>query len=125
MNFTLSARSIQLIISTILNLIDDFNAKIRVAVLQQRLDWKAPQIKYLKLVIPERFTFMASNSVFILYFLFTRYYLEKTTRNKTLPLGSYKTSLNISSPPKSLSLYCKQINKVKNEVDGQASTLLA
>ena len=33
--------------------IDDFNAKIKVAVLQKRQDWESPQIKDLKLVIPE------------------------------------------------------------------------
>ena len=33
--------------------------------------------------------------------------------------GSYKTSLDTSPPPKSLSLHYKQINGVKNEVDGQ------
>ena len=46
-------------------LIDDFNAKIRAAVLQQRQDWEPPQIKNLKLVIPEQYTFMASNTIFI------------------------------------------------------------
>ena len=33
--------------------IDDFNTKIRAAILQQRQDWEPPQIKDLKLVIPE------------------------------------------------------------------------
>ena len=42
----------------------------------------------------------------------------------TLPPGSYKTSLDTSPPPKSLSLHCKQINKVKNKLDGQPSSLL-
>ena len=45
--------------------IDDFNAKIKVAVLQQRQDWVPPQIKDLRLVIPEHYTFMASNIFFI------------------------------------------------------------
>ena len=35
--------------------IGDFNAKIKVGVLQ---DWKPPQIKDLKLVIPEQYKFM-------------------------------------------------------------------
>ena len=39
--------------------------------------------------------------------------------------GSYKTSLDTSPSPVSLSLHCKQINKVKNGLDGQPSTLLA
>ena len=33
--------------------IDDFNTKIRAAILQQRQDWEPPQIKDLKLVIRE------------------------------------------------------------------------
>ena len=42
----------------------------------------------------------------------------------TLPPGSYKTSLDTSTPPKFLSLHCKQINKVKNGLDSQPSSLL-
>ena len=45
-------------------LIEDFNAKIKVANLQRRQDWESPQIKYLKLVIPKDYTFIASNSFF-------------------------------------------------------------
>ena len=105
--------------------IDDFNAKIKVAVLQERQDWEPPQIKDLKLVIPEHYTFMASNIFFIALGIADKH-LEKTTLIKsTLPPGSYKTSLDTSPPPKSLSLHCKQINKVKNELDGQPSGLLA
>ena len=52
-------------------------------------------------------------------------YLEKTRLiRSTFPPGPYKTSLDTSPPPKSLSLHCKQINKVKNELDGQPSSLL-
>ena len=105
--------------------IDDFNAKIKVAVLQERQDWVPPQIKDLKLVIPEHYIFMASNIFFIALGIPDKH-LEKTTLIKsTLPPGSYKTSLDTSPPPKSLSLHCKQINKVKNELDGQPSSLLA
>ena len=105
--------------------IDDFNAKIKSAVLKQRQDWVPPQIKDLKLVIPEHYTFMASNIFFIALGIADKH-LEKTTLIKsTLPPGSYKTSLDTSPPPKSLSLHCKQINKVKNELDGQPSSLLA
>ena len=47
-------------------------------------------------------------------------YLGKTTvARSTLTPGSYKTSLNISPPPKILSLHCRQIHEVKNELDGQ------
>ena len=44
--------------------IDDFNAKIEVAILQQRQDWEPPQIRDLQLVIPEDYTFVASNNFF-------------------------------------------------------------
>ena len=36
--------------------IDDFNVKIKAAVLQERQDWIPPQIKNLKLVISEHYT---------------------------------------------------------------------
>ena len=105
--------------------IDDFNIKIKAAVLQERQGWVPPQIKDLRLVIPEHYTFMASNIFFIALGIPDKH-LEKTTLIKsTLPPGSYKTSLDTSPPPKSLSLHCKQINKVKNELDGQPSSLLA
>ena len=105
--------------------IDDFNAKMKIAVLQQRQDWVPPQIKDLKLVIPKHYTFMASNIFFISLGIPDKR-LEKTTLIKsTFPPGSYKTSLDTPSPPKILSLHCRQINKVKNELDDQPSTLLA
>ena len=67
---------------------------------------------------------MASNIFFITFGIHDKH-LERTALIKsTLPPGSYKTSLD-TSPPKSLSLHCKQINKVKNELDGQPSSLLA
>ena len=104
--------------------IDNFNTKIRVAILQQRQDWEPPQIKDLRLVIPKDYTFMASNTIFIALGI-PNNYLEKTTLiRSTLPPGSYKTSLDTSPPPISFSLHCKQINKVKNELDGQPSSLL-
>ena len=104
--------------------IQDFNAKIRAAVLQQRQDWETPQIKNSKLVITEHYTFMASNTIFITLGIPDNY-LEKTILiRSTLPTGSYKTSINTSPPPKSLSLHCKQINKVKNELDRPPTSLL-
>ena len=104
--------------------IDDFNAKIKVAVLQQRHDWEPPQIKDLRLVIPKDYTFMADNIIFIVLGMQDKY-LEKTTLIRSvLPPGSYKTSLDTSPPPKILSPHCKQISKVKNELDGQPSSLL-
>ena len=68
---------------------------------------------------------MASNTIFIALGIPDKY-LEKTTLIwSTLPPGSYKTSLDTSPPPKLLSLHYKQINKIKNELDGQPSSLLA
>ena len=67
---------------------------------------------------------MASNIFFIALGIADKH-LEKTTLIKSvLPPGSYKTSLDTSPPPKPLSLHCKQINKVKNKLDGQPSSLL-
>ena len=57
--------------------IDDFNAKIKVAILQQRQDWEPPQIKDLRLVLPKDYTFMASNAIFIALGIRGKY-LEKT-----------------------------------------------
>ena len=105
--------------------IDDFNAKIKVAILQERQDWEPPQIKDLKLVIPEDYTFMASNNIFIALGIQDKYLEKATLIRSTLPPGSYKTSLDTSPPPISLSLHCKQFNKVKNELDGKPSGLLA
>ena len=97
---------------------NDFNAKIKAAVLQERDDWVPPQIKDLKFVILEHYIFMASNIFFIALGILDKY-LERTTLIKsTLPPGSYKTFLDTSPPAKSLSLHCKQINNVKNELDG-------
>ena len=105
--------------------IDDFNAKIKVAILQQRQDWGRPQIKGLRLVIPKDYTFMADNTIFIALGIQGKYLEKIRLIRSTLPLGSYKTSLDTSPPKKILSLHCKQINKVKNELDGQPSRLLA
>ena len=94
------------------------------AILQQRQDWESPQIKDARLVIPKDYTFMASSNIFIALGILDNYHEKTTLIRSTLPLGSYKTSL-ATSPPISLSLHCKQINKVKNELDGQRSSLLA
>ena len=76
-------------------------------------------------MIPEHYTFMTSNIIFIALGILDKY-LEKTTLIKsTLRPGSYKTSLDTSPPAKSFSLHCKQINKVKNKLDGQPLSLLA
>ena len=85
--------------------IDNFNAIIKVAILQQRQGWEPPQIKNLRLVIPEDYTFMADNHIFIALGIQDSY-LEKTMLIRSnLPPGSYKTSLVTSPPPRSLSLH--------------------
>ena len=97
---------------------DDFNPKIKVAILQQRQDWEPPQIKDLRLVIPKDYTFMADNTIFIALGIQDKYLEKIMLIRSTLPPGSSKTSLDTSPPLISLSLNCKQINKVKNELDG-------
>ena len=79
------------------NSIDDFNAKIKVAILQKKQDWEPPQIKVLKLAIPEDYTFMTSITIFIALGIPDNY-LEKTTLIRlTFRPGSHKTSLDITS----------------------------
>ena len=69
--------------------IDYFNAKIKVAILQQRQDWDTPQIKDLRLVIPRGYTFMASSTIFIALGI-SDSFLEKTTLiRSTLSTSSY------------------------------------
>ena len=103
----------------------NFNAKIKVAILQQKQEWEPPRIKNLKLVIPEDYTFLASNTI-VTQLGIEDNYLEKTTIIRSIfTPGSYKTSLDTSTPPKPLPLHCNQIDKVKNELDGQPSGLLA
>ena len=105
--------------------INGFNTEIKAAILQQKQDWEPPQIKDLRQVIPKDYTFMTDNAIFIALGMQDKY-LEKTALIKpTIPPGSYKTLFNTSPPSKVLSLHCKQINKVKTELDGQPSSLLA
>ena len=106
-------------------LIDHFNAKIKEAILQQRQEWEPPQIKDLRLVIPKDYTFMADNTIFIALGIRDNYLEKAMLIRSILPPGSYKTSLDTSTHPLSLSLHCKQISKVKKELDGQPSSLLA
>ena len=104
--------------------IDDFNTKIKVAILQQIQDWEPPQIKDLRLATPEVYTFIACNNFYRAWYI--QWLLEKTMliSSRLFP-GWYKTSLDTSPLSISLSLHWKQINKVKNELDGQPSSLLA
>ena len=48
--------------------IDDFNAKVKIAILQQREGWEPPPIKDLILVISEDYIFMASNTILIAWY---------------------------------------------------------
>ena len=59
--------------------IHDFNAKIRAAIFQKRQDWENPQINNLKLVIPEHYTPMVDNTIFIALGI-PDIYLEETTQ---------------------------------------------
>ena len=78
-----------------------------------------------RLVILKDYTSMADNIIFVALGI-QEIYLEKTTFIRSaLPPDCYKTSLDTSPPPKILSLHCKQISKVKNELDGQPSSLLS
>ena len=105
--------------------IDDFNAKIKVVVLQQRQYRVPSQIKDLRLVIPEHNTFMASDIFFVALGIADKHFEKTMLIKSTLPPGSYKTPLDTLPLPQLLSLHCKQINKVKNELDVQPSSLLA
>ena len=85
---------------------------------------QTPQIKDINLVMQDHYTFMASNRLFIALGIPDGYF-EKTKRIKSILFpGAYKSSLNTSSPAKLLSLHSRQTNRVKNEVDGQPSSLL-
>ena len=67
---------------------------------------------------------MVGNTIFHALGIQVNYLEMNKFIRSTLPSGSYKTSLDASSPPKIFSLHSKQINKVKNELDGQPSRVL-
>ena len=58
-------RHIKRILSTCTCSFDNFNTKIKAAVLKERQDWKLPQIKDLNLVMPDHYTFTTPNNFFI------------------------------------------------------------
>ena len=68
-------------------LIDNFNTKIKVEILQQRLDWELPQIKDLRLVMPKDYTFMASNNILIALGIPDNYLEKATLPRSALPPG--------------------------------------
>ena len=92
---------------------------------------KAPHIKNIKLVVPENYAFTADNNFFIALGMPEKILKNINIKYSLVFSGSYKTQLVTTPPPKSLSLHCKQtlhckqIKKVKNELDGQPSSLLA
>ena len=53
---------IQFTLSSSTYLIDDFNKKIKAAVLQPKQNWDVPHIKNLKLAVPENYAFTAVNN---------------------------------------------------------------
>ena len=95
--------------------IDDFNAKIKVAILQQGQDWEPPQIKDLKLVIPEDYTFLAFNTIFIALDIQGRC-LEKTTLNRStlLPSSFCRQCKTEISLPLNFTKYCKRWKNIAN-----------
>ena len=62
---------------------------------------------------------MADNTIFIALGIPGKN-LQKTNQANFTP-GAYKTSLDFL--PRSLSLHCKQIKKIKDELDGQPSII--
>ena len=73
-------------------LINDFNTKIKITILQQRQRWEPPQIKDLTLVIPEDYLFMADNTVFMPL-------VYKTTILKRLPSSDQSYPLVLMKHP--------------------------
>ena len=76
-------------------------------------------------MIPRDYTSMAENTIFVALGIQDKYLEKATLIRSNFPPGSYKTSHDTSPPQISFSLHCKQINKVKNELDGQPSSLLS
>ena len=68
---------------------------------------------------------MAENTIFIALGIQGNHLQKATLVKSKLTTSSYKTLLDTSPPPRSLSIHCKKINKVKNELDDQPSSLLA
>ena len=68
---------------------------------------------------------MTDNTTFYALGIQGNYLKKITLATSTLSPGSYKTFFDTWPPQKIWSLQCRQINKVKNELDGQPSSLLA
>ena len=69
--------------------------------------------------------FVVYNSFFIALGILGNSLTEIIIEKSLIFSGTYETSLDTSPPPKSLSLHCKQISSVENEVDVQPTSLLA
>ena len=69
--------------------IDHFNVKITVLIQRQRKGWELSQIKDLKLVIPDDYTFMASNNFFIALGIPDNYLERIALIRSALTPGSY------------------------------------
>ena len=75
--------------------------------------------------MPENYAFTPDNNFFIAVGMPEKILKNINIKYSLVFSGSYKTQLVTTPPPKSLSLHCNQINKAKNELDGQLSSLLA
>ena len=74
--------------------------KIKVAVLQQKQNWKAPHIKNLKPAVPENYALTADNNFFIVLGISERVLKSINIKYSLVFSGSYKTQLVTTLPPK-------------------------
>ena len=98
--------------------IGDFSGKIRAALLQQKQNRNAPQIKNVRLVVPENFVFIADNIFFTALVMAEKILKNINIKYSLVFSGSHKTQLVTTLPQKSLSLHCNLINKINNKLDG-------
>ena len=73
--------------------IDDFNKKIKAAVLQQKQNWDPPHIKNLRLVVPENYAFAADNNFFIALGMVEKILKNIDIKYSLVFSGSYKHPL--------------------------------
>ena len=74
--------------------------------------------------MPENYAFTADNIFFTALGMPEEILKNINIKYSFVFSGSYKMQLVTTPPPKSLSTHCNQINKVKNELDGQPSSLM-
>ena len=75
--------------------------------------------------MPESYALIADNNSFTPLGISKKILKNINIKYSLVFSGSYKTQIVTTLPSKSLSIHCNQINKVKNELDGQPSSLLA